>query len=58
MMDVNFDGRDVTVRLKDDVWQVGEPGTLSLTRTQAQVLRLYLNELNGYTPLDAEPEDG
>jgi hypothetical protein len=58
MMDLHFDGRDVTVRLRDDVWQVGEPGTLSLTRTQAQVLRLHLNELNGYTPLDSEPEDG
>lgn len=58
MMDVNWDGRDLTVRLRDDVWQVEEPGTLSLTRTQAQLLRLHLNELNAYSPLDDEPEDG
>jgi hypothetical protein len=58
MMDVAWDGRDLTVRLRDDVWQVGEPGTLSLTRTQAQLLRLHLNELNSYSPLDDEPEDG
>jgi hypothetical protein len=58
MMDVNWDGRDLTVRLRDDVWQVEEPGTLSLTRTQAQLLRLHLNELNAYSPLDNEPEDG
>ena len=58
MMDVNWDGRDLTVRLRDDVWQLEEPGTLSLTRTQAQMLRLHLNELNAYQPLDDEPEDG
>ena len=58
MMDVNWDGRDLTVRLRDDVWQVEGPGTLSLTRTQAQLLRLHLNELNAYSPLDNEPEDG
>lgn len=58
MIDVNWDGRDVQVRLRDDVWQLEEPGTLSLTRTQAQLLRVHLNELNNYQPLDAEPEDG
>ena len=29
MMDVQVDGRDVIVRLRDDVWQLEEPGTLS-----------------------------
>lgn len=58
MIDVNWDGRDVQVRLRDDVWQLEEPGTLSLTRTQAQLLRLHLNELNNYQPFDVEPEDG
>ena len=58
MMDVHFDGRDVTVRLRDDVWQVGEPGTLSLTRTQAQVLRLHLNTLSQTPSFEQEPEDG
>jgi hypothetical protein len=57
MIDVSSDGRDVTVVLRDDVWQVFG-GTLSLTRTQAQLLRLHLNELNSYQPLDDEPEDG
>ena len=57
MIDVSWDGRDVTVVLRDDVWQVFG-GTLSLTRTQAQLLRLHLNELNAYQPLDNEPEDG
>ena len=58
MIDVSWDGGDVMVRLKDDVWQLEEPGTLSLTRTQAQMLRLHLNELNSYQPLEGEPEDG
>lgn len=58
MIDVSWDGRDVTVRLRDDVWQLEEPGTLSLTRTQAQMLRLHLNELNAYQPFEGEPEDG
>ena len=58
MMDVRLDGRDVCVTLRDDVWQVGEPGTLYLTLTQAQMLRRSLNELNAYQPLEEEPEDG
>jgi hypothetical protein len=58
MMDVQVDGRDVIVTLRDDVWQMLEPGTLSLTGTQAQMLRRSLNELNAFYPLDAEPEDG
>ena len=58
MMDVRWDGRDVVVRLRDDVWQLEEPGTLSLTRRQAQVLRLHLNELNNQPSFEQEPEDG
>lgn len=58
MMEVQVDGRDVIVRLRDDVWQLEEPGTLYLTRTQAQILRRSLNSLDEHYPLDAEPEDG
>ena len=43
MMDLKSDGRDVNVRLRDDVWALEEPGTLSLTRSQAQHLLLHLN---------------
>jgi hypothetical protein len=57
MMDMTVDGRDVIVRLRDDVWQLEEPGTLSLTRTQALVLRSQLNELSVSYLVD-EPEDG
>jgi hypothetical protein len=58
MMNIQVDGRDVIVRLRDDVWQLEEPGTLFLTRTQAQILRRGLNSLDAHYPLDAEPEDG
>jgi hypothetical protein len=58
MMNIQLDGRDVVVTLRDDVWQLEEPGTLYLTRTQAQILRRGLNSLDEYFPLDAEPEDG
>lgn len=58
MMDVQVDGHDVIVRLRDDVWQMQEPGTLSLTTTQVQHLRRALNALGSYPPLDLEPEDG
>jgi len=58
MMHIEIDGRDVVVRLKDDVWVMEEPGTLCLTRTQAQMLRRGLNSLDAHYPLDAEPEDG
>jgi hypothetical protein len=40
------------------VWQLEEPGTLYLTRNQAQILRRGLNSLDEYYPLDGEPEDG
>jgi len=58
MMNVSWDGRDVTVRLLHDVWQIGEPGTLTLTRTQAQLLRIHLNELHAQPSFEEEPEDG
>lgn len=58
MMDVSWDGREATVRLRDDVWSMLEPGTLCLTRKQAQVLRLHLNELSRVPDFEQEPEDG
>jgi hypothetical protein len=58
MMELSWDGRDVVVRLRDDVWVVGEPGTLTLSRRQAQTLRLHLNELNNQPTFIDEPEDG
>ena len=58
MMDLRLDGRDVCVTLRDDVWQLEEPGTLCLTRTQLQHLRFELNQLIDVVPLDGEPEDG
>ena len=58
MMDLQWDGRDIRVRLRDDVWQVEDPGTLSLTRTQAQMLRVHLNELAVSHQYEQEPEDG
>jgi hypothetical protein len=58
MMDLKWDGRDVCVTLRDDVWQLGEPGTLCLTRTQAQLLRIHLNELANSAKYEFEPEDG
>jgi hypothetical protein len=57
MMDVSVDGRDVIVRLRDDVWQLEEPGTLYMTRAQWLVLRRALNELTVAYLVD-EPEDG
>jgi hypothetical protein len=56
MMDLRTDGRDVCIRLRDDVWQMEEPGTLCLTRDQAYFLRAHLNAL-GHSHFD-EPEDG
>lgn len=58
MMDLRMDGRDIYVRLRDDVWQMDEPGTLCLTRTQAQMLRIHLNQLATSPGFDVEPEDG
>jgi hypothetical protein len=56
MMDLHAEGREVCIRLRDDVWQLSEPGTLCLTRDQAIYLRAHLNAL-GATFID-EPEDG
>lgn len=58
MMDLRMDGRDIWVTLKDDVWQMDEPGTICLTRDQAIYLRAHLNSLmNAYSDF-YEPEDG
>lgn len=57
MMDITLDGRDIQVRLRDDVWQMVEPGTICFTRDQAMVLRRALNELSVAYLVD-EPEDG
>ena len=56
MMDLRTDGRDVCIRLRDDVWQMEEPGTLCITRDQAYFLRAHLNAL-GNSYFD-EAEDG
>jgi len=58
MMDVRWDGREVVVRLRDDVWSMLEPGTLCLTRKQAQALFLHLGELSRVADYEQEPEDG
>ena len=57
-MDLKSDGRDVNVRLWDDVWAMEEPGTLSLTRTQAQTLRRHLNAWAVFTQFEDIDEDG
>jgi hypothetical protein len=56
MMSLQTEGRDLCLRLRDDVWQLEEPGTLCLTRDQAYYLRAHLNALDA-TFYD-EPEDG
>jgi hypothetical protein len=56
MMDLRMDGRDICLRLRDDVWQLGEPGTLCITREQAYYLRAHLNALEA--AFYDEPEDG
>jgi hypothetical protein len=58
MIDVTRDGRDVCVRLKDDVWQLSEPGTLCLTPEQVQHLRFQLNQIVDSVELTEEHEDG
>ncbi len=58
MMDVSAHGRDVNIRLRDDVWAMEEPGTLSLTRTQAHTLRLHLNAWAIATQFEDIDEDG
>ncbi len=58
MMSLHSDGRDVNVRLEHDVWAMEEPGTLSLTRTQAHALRLHLNAWAINTQFEDIEEDG
>ena len=57
-MDLKMDGRDICIKLRDDVWILEEAGTLCLTRTQAQMLRLHLNQLATLPEFELEPEDG
>lgn len=47
--------REVCVTLKHDVWQLSEPGTLCLTRTQAMMLRMHLNQLG--VQIEGGPEE-
>jgi hypothetical protein len=58
MMILKVDGPNVNVRLEHDVWAMEEPGTLSLTRTQAQHLRLHLNSWAMFTQFEDIEEDG
>ena len=58
MIDLHKDGRDVCVRLRDDVWQLSEPGTLCLTPEQVQHLRFQLNQIVDSVELAEEHEDG
>jgi hypothetical protein len=58
MMDLRYDNGEICVTLRDDVWVVGEPGTLCLTRDQAIYLRAHLNALMGAYSDVYEPEDG
>jgi hypothetical protein len=44
--------------LRDDVWQLSEPGTLCLTPAQVQHLRLHLNQLVDSVELAEDHEDG
>ena len=58
MMELKYDGHEVSVRLADDVWQLEEPGTLCLTRKQALMLRLHLNQIGVRIDADLLDEDG
>lgn len=58
MMDLKIDGRDVTVRLRDDVWVMEEPGTICFSMEQAHYLRRELNELSVAYLMDEAEEDG
>jgi hypothetical protein len=57
MMDLRAEGREICVRLRDDVWQLEEPGTLCLTMEQAYYLRAHLNSLSAAL-LELPEEDG
>jgi len=58
MMDLSLDGREVCVRLRHDVWQLKEPGTLCLSREQVALLRMHLNQLIDSIELADPDEDG
>ena len=58
MMELSYNGHEVCVRLRDDVWQMSEPGTLCLTRKQALMLRLHLNQIGVRIDADILDEDG
>ena len=58
MMQLSYDGYEVCVRLRDDVWQLSEPGTICLTPAQVQHLRFHLNQLVDAVALQEEHEDG
>ena len=58
MMELSYDGHEVCVRLRDDVWQLSEPGTICLTPAQVQHLRFHLNQLVDAVELADEHEDG
>ena len=57
-MQLSYDGHEVCVRLRDDVWQLSEPGTICLTPAQVQHLRFHLNQLVDAVELTDEHEDG
>lgn len=58
MMDLRYENREVRVTLRDDVWQLEEPGTICFTRDQAIYLRAHLNSLMDAYADYFEPEDG
>ena len=58
VMEIRYEGYEVAVTLRDDVWQLEEPGTLNLSRVQAQTLRRMLNQLGSKMDADFMEEDG
>jgi len=58
MRDLSKVGGVVCGGLRDDVWQIGEPGTLCLTPSQVQHLRTHLNQLVDALDMVEDPEDG
>jgi hypothetical protein len=58
MMEIRYDGYEAAVTLRDDVWALEEPGTLNLSRAQAQTLRRMLNQLGSKMDADFSDEDG
>jgi len=63
MMDLMDDGRDIHVTLRNDVWQIGEPGTLTMTRVQARKLVEHLtsrieSDSTYVVVLGSQQEDG